>query len=301
MKKLKNSLKKRLAFIKKKREHYFEYNKLYNDFLSYEAFRLKIDLESFILRNYNEKLQVTYLQDVIRDFSLDKKSKSNIITVDKKYRIIKNHERLIEAIKNNEADIEISVDLDGRYNSGVPIDTLPVEELKVLEDIMNKTRHIYTAIIWEPAYNFLEDIIKEIKDVYQVIKVLDIKFENTQGLIDYANKVYEHNTRKEFVQTKVQRLIKGQNRVLMIYYDIGDPKIDKEGTAQEQVQELKNHIRKTFRDRIDDYIFDICYHSGVNHKEIEDIEDALKEAVKNPKNTINELENFNNTHWKNIN
>ena len=52
MKKLKESFKKRMAFIKQKKEHYLEYNKLYNDFLSYEAFRLKIDLESFILRNY---------------------------------------------------------------------------------------------------------------------------------------------------------------------------------------------------------------------------------------------------------
>lgn len=301
MKKLKKSLKKRLAFIKQKKEHYLEYNKLYNDFLSYEAFRLKIDLESFILRNYNEKLQTTYLQDVIKDFHLNKEPQSSIIKVDKKYRIISNHERAIEAIRNNEAEVEISVDLDGKFNNGVSIDTLTTDEFKVLEGIMNKTRHIYVAIVWEPAFQFLGDIINEIKNVYQVIDVLDVRFENKKELIAYANKVYECNTRKDFVQTKVERLVKGKNRVAMIYYDIGDPKIDKEGTAQEQIQELKNHIRRTFRDKIDDYIFDICYHSGVNHKEIRDIEDALKDTLKNPKNTINKLEDFNNSHWKNMN
>lgn len=287
--------------MKQKKEHYLEYNKLYNDFLSYEAFRLKIDLESLILRNYNEKLQVTYLQDVIKDFYLGKESKGNIVKVDKKYRIISNHERVIEAIKNNETEVEVSVDLDSEYNNGISIDTLTSKELKVLEEIMNKARHIYIAIVWEPAYKFLEDIIKEIKNVYQVINVLDVRFENAQGLTDYANKVYECNTKKEFIQTKVERLVKGRNRVLMIYYDIGDPKIDKEGTAQEQIQELKNHIRRTFRDKIDNYVFDICYHSGVNHKEITDIEDALEGAIKNSKNRINKLDNFNNSHWKNIN
>ena len=300
MKKLKKSLKKRLAFIKQKKEHYLEYNKLYNDFLSYEAFRLKIDLESFILRNYNEKLQVTYLQDVIKNYHLDKISASNIVRVDKKYRVIDNYERVIEAIKNNEPDIEIQVDLDSTYNSGVPIDTLTSKELKVLEEVMSRTRHIYSAIIWDPACNFLEDIVKEIKAVYQVIKVIDVRFENTQGLIDYANKVYECNTRKDFVQTKVERLIKGKSRVVMIYYDIGDPRIDKEGTAQEQVQELKNHIRRTFRDKVEDYIFDICYHSGVNHREVQDIEDALEAAIRNPKNKVSELAGFNDSHWKSI-
>lgn len=301
MKKLKKSFKKRFTYIKQKKEHYFEYNKIYSDFLSYEAFRLKIDLESFILRNYNENLQLTYLQDVIRDFSLEKKSVSNIIKVDKNYRIIANHERVIEAVKNNEAEVEIDIVLGGRLNKGVPIATLDAKKLKIFESIMEETKHIYTGIIWEPTFNFLENIIKEIKKVYQVIKVLEIEFENTQEFIDYLNKVYECNTRKDFVQTKINRLIKGKNKAVMVYYDVGDPKIDKSGTAQEQVQGLKNHIRRTFRNRMDNYIFDICYHSGVNHKEVKDIEDALKIALKNSKNTIRVLENFSDNHWKNLN
>jgi len=283
MRKLKKSLNKRLKALEEAKNYYFNYNKVYREIDNLKSIKIKIDLGTLFLRNYNEKDQEFYAVELLKRWSsrnFESEKDRGVIVVDQNFRILDNFEGVCKAFLSNEDEVEISIDFSREASEGTAISGLAKEEYQAFTELKKRCHSEAVSIVWAPAIKHIDEIKEEIEKDYPILKTYDISFENREAFVDYIKKIYEFDGTEEFIKIKAERLVKSEYRLLGIIYDIGDPVLDSVKGESVKVGNLKDHIRRSYRERVDNYIFDVVYHAAFSPEECLHLVKVLNDAEK---------------------
>jgi len=283
MKKLKKSLNKRLKALEEAKNYYFNYNKTYREINKLKSLKIKIDVETLFLRNYNEKTQEFYAVELLNKWNSgrfeDKKNK-DVVVVDRNFKILDNFEEVCRVFLSGKDEVEISIDFSKEVSEGTVISRLSKDEYNAFLDLKSRCHSEAVSIVWAPAIKHIDEIKGEIERDYPILKTYDISFEKKEDFVDYIKKIYEFDGTEEFIKIKAERLVKSEYRLLGIVYDIGDPVLDSVKGESTKVGYLKDHIRRNYRERVDNYIFDVVYHAAFSPEECLHLVKVLDDAEK---------------------
>ncbi|GLI55168.1 hypothetical protein PM10SUCC1_06830 [Propionigenium maris DSM 9537] len=283
MRKLKKSLNKRLKTLEEAKNYYFNYNKTYKEIENLKSLKIKIDLETLFLRNYNEKRQEFYSVELLnrwnsRNFERD--SEIGLVVVDRNFRILDNFEGVCTAFLLELDEIEISIDFSREVSEGTAIGDLSKDECRAFIELKNRCHSEAVSIVWAPAIKHIDEIKEEIEKNYPILKTYNIAFKDKDAFANYVKKIYEYDGTEEFIRIKTERLVKSEFRIIGIIYEIGDLQIDSKKGDSIKVGNLKDHIRRSYRERVDNYIFDVVYHAAFSREECLHLSEVLKDAEK---------------------
>ncbi len=283
MRKLKKSLNKRLKALEEAKNYYFNYNKTYKEIESLKSLKIKMDLGTLFLRNYSEKAQEFYSVKLLsrwnsRNFEKDREI--GVIPVDRNFRILDNFDGVCRAFLLGMDEVEISVDFSRDVLEGKAIASLSEDEKKAFIELKKRCHSEAVSIVWAPAIKHIDEIKGEVERDYPILKTYDISFDDRERFVDYIKKIYEFDGTEEFINIKAERLVKSEYRLIGIVYDIGDPVLDSIKGESIKVGNLKDHIRRSYRERVENYIFDVVYHAAFSPEECLHLVKVLEDAEK---------------------
>lgn len=283
MRKLKKSLNKRLKALGEAKNYYFNYNKTYREIESLKSLKIKMDLGTLFLRNYSEKDQKFYAVKLLnswssRNFEIDREV--GTVVVDRNFRILDNFDGVCRAFLLGADEVEISVDFSREVSEGVSIGDLSKDEHQAFVELKKRCHSEAVSIVWSPAIKHIDEIKGEIEEDYPILKTYEISFDDRERFVDYIKKIYEFDGTEEFIKIKADRLVKSEYKLIGIVYDIGDPVLDSVKGESIKVGKLKDHIRRSYRERVDNYIFDVVYHAAFSPEECLHLVRVLEEAEK---------------------
>lgn len=121
------------------------------------------------------------------------------------------------------------------------------------------------VIVWPPAIPLLDDIQEEIEKMYDVLnlEVIDIRSDGFQWFIQELYAVDYADQKK--INLKLERLSRPPHRIGVMTVRIKRPKMAVQDALNRvrctTVGDLKDGIRRKFREAIPDYVYDIIVHS----------------------------------------
>lgn len=114
----------------------------------------------------------------------------------------------------------------------------------------------FTAILWNTSYSLASEIIPLIPNIE---KRVSLKIEDISDFIHHVYKLDKRCSHSIVLPPKIDRLSAESSRdFYLLKFKIANPTFTN-GVCNEAV-ELKEHIRKKFRDRIPNYIKDLVVH-----------------------------------------
>lgn len=142
---------------------------------------------------------------------------------------------------------------------------------------------IFAGILWGPAIKYN----KEINDIFDKYSRPVFSFGLNLGEYydDFVYDIYQNeDTARWKIDKKVEHMRNSPNKdVKVIFFDIDTSKTyfhEKKGySVFSNVEHMKEEVRSTYKDKIDDYFFDIIFHLTDNHKELDYTAEVLKNYI----------------------
>ncbi len=142
---------------------------------------------------------------------------------------------------------------------------------------------IFAGILWGPAVKYN----KEINDIFDKYSQPVFSFGLNLGEYydDFVYDIYQNeDTAKWKIDKKVEHMRSSPNKdVKVVFFDIDTSKTyfhEKKGySVFSNVEHMKEEVRSTYKDKIDDYFFDIIFHLTDNHKELDYTAEVLKDYI----------------------
>ena len=233
---------------------------------------------------YKNPLKV--FQELIKSFNSNGLDINYPLLVNNDMHIVDGAHRLACALYFNEPFIAIKInkklDFSNYGLNWFKKNNFSSEELNLIIQKKKQifiTNHLYFEIIlWPPVSQYFNEIEKYIKDKYTVYSSKDYK--GISEFNTFIKALYKIDDIKDW---KVDLKIKGMSAypkdIRVIKIEIPEPKFRKKENGQiisEKVETLKNQIRESYKQKLDNYFHDIIIHIGDNYSHSKQSQNLLK-------------------------
>jgi len=253
------------------------------------GFDLYCKMQNLRVRNGYGVLARKRFTDLIQSFEQNGYDENSEIIVDKELKLIDGAHRIALALCRDVKKVKIRIldkISDVQYDLKWFQARFSDKEVQLLiskyEQWSNRWRHSIKGVIWPSAIQYSDEILKEISQRYEINGYVDYDFPK-EIFEQFVRGIYHiDNIAKWKVETKIQHFIKTNNyriRMLDIGIPLPDFRIKGSGTTISQVGEkLKKDIRNKYKEKIDNYFYDIVFHTADNFYQSEYM-DALVKPV----------------------
>ncbi|MBK26605.1 MAG: hypothetical protein CME70_21575 [Halobacteriovorax sp.] len=155
--------------------------------------------------------------------------------------------------------------------------------IRFIWNIINFFRWPYidlAVILWPPAYEYFDDIVTDIKDIYPVLDERDFEIEDG-SMKKFMLELYaiDRATEKK-ISLKIDRLLVAPHKLRILKIRIRWPRMKSHCDFNSwvkcpKVNELKQVIRKKYTSKIKDYKYDVIIHSTETDSQIKEVEDLI--------------------------
>lgn len=122
------------------------------------------------------------------------------------------------------------------------------------------------GIIWNPAVQFEQEIIFDMKNKVNIIGYFDIDFQ--EYFKDFFYELYDDEEKwkrdKKYINVSLNNCV--NNKIIVIIYEFNPEKIEyhpqKKKDVYSDLNNLKIYIRRKYSEKISNYVFDNIFHSS---------------------------------------
>ena len=278
-----------------------------NEFGRYDIFVRLLAIEEYYNKNnigfalykkmQNLRVHPQYAQSAEKRFKLLIKSfeekgydETSEIIVDKNLKLLDGSHRIALAIYHNTPKVKIRIVdriTDIEYGLSWFKQYFTDEECKVLHDRQKKCSDTWSyfvkGIIWPSASSYFQKITDVINEKYEGSCFKDY-FMPKEIFIQFVRGVYHID---DIAQWKIESKIThfGDReiypvRVLDINMHYPDFRVKNTGTTiSQEGEKLKKIIRNNYKDKIENYFYDIIFHTADNYSQSEYINALLEQAI----------------------
>ena len=144
--------------------------------------------------------------------------------------------------------------------------------------------------LWPPAEKFFDEIMNDLSNTYEIIDFKDFEIEDRDQFESVIRQIYVvDGAREESIRLKVNRFtdqIREDGYIQRrIAFDIPTPNFRPRGSDGKpictQTEDLKKKYRTSYKDKVENYVYDVIIHIGDNFKqtcELEKLFSTLKES-----------------------
>ncbi len=128
------------------------------------------------------------------------------------------------------------------------------------------------GIIWNCAYEYSNQIIKDINDKTSVIGSISIDLGNKY--IDFVKDIYASEQMEEWkIEKKINYMLLNENRnITIIFFEFDNSEIEyhpfKKKNVFSKLENCKTFIREKYKPYVENYTFDIIFHATDNITEL---------------------------------
>lgn len=148
------------------------------------------------------------------------------------------------------------------------------EEINIIEnkrkEIFREKGIYFQIILWPPVNKYFDEIEEDISKNYKILKSYEINFVNQ---FDFKNFVYEIYESDDIEKWKIEKKLEGFKdydlKVKVIEIEIINPKFRKKDLnnhdISQEVEKIKKYYRNKYKNKLDNYFYDIVMHIGDNY------------------------------------
>ena len=147
------------------------------------------------------------------------------------------------------------------------------------------------GIVWNAAQQFSDDIIEDMKKMVCVLETFEMDL--SDNYFDFVKKIYlSENMEQWKIEKKILHMKTQTNeKISVIFFEFDESKMHyhpyKKKNVYSCLEECKTFIREKYKVLIDNYTFDIVFHSTDNLQELKNCYDLIKEYL------LEESKNYN--------
>ena len=159
------------------------------------------------------------------------------------------------------------------------------DELYTYTSRLNKMKEVWyqplVALIWPPAEALSNDIICEMKKQVRIDSVKECIIDSGK-MRDFVKKIYEtDDSLEKQIEDKIVRIQKEkESKVVIVEFRMDNPDfcIKRFGhTISKAGMNLKNMLREKYKERINDYVFDVVIHTTDNYAQSVAVRKVIEE------------------------
>lgn len=315
-KKIIKNFNKLLKKIKKLHNKICYFSNKFDDFQNFDDLRLYLSTEKLFLNNIDKKnlysrydLIVTYIgikgffENKIEAQNIYKKvynyedlkikisnfSKNNFIIVDKNDRVIEDIFSLAMHLYKESKEVFVRYDFQSKGEKKINILWLDYNFSKEEEKFI-KQEYAYirsnfypftNAIIWAPGIKYFSSIKAMLLKYCSIIAIKEIKFENKKELNLFLSMVYNNgNPIEKRVKLKYNRIKNEELKIIVLWLETNLTKMERNKNNSNlyfyDLAILKKKIRNIISLKVKNYVFDCIIHMSLNKKEVEELDQILK-------------------------
>ena len=150
-------------------------------------------------------------------------------------------------------------------------------------ELIKRCKVPFECIIWPPAQKYFDDITTELGNLYPIISYQDYEYKE-ETFSRLVNGIYHIDDIEAWKVLKKIEYMKSSTKkvVRVVKLDIDSPQFrlkGKTGGTLSQVGEYrKSYIRGEYKDKIDNYFYDIIIHIGDNFEQNEYVDKIFKQV-----------------------
>lgn len=154
---------------------------------------------------------------------------------------------------------------------------------KKANELIKRCKVPFECIIWSPAQNYFDDITNELGKMYPLISYQDYEYKE-ETFSRLVKGVYHIDDIEDWkVQKKIEYMQPTANKVVrVVKLDVDSPqfrlKAKTSGTLSQVGEYIKSYIRGKYKDKLDNYFYDIIIHIGDNFEQNEYVDKLFREA-----------------------
>ncbi len=214
------------------------------------------------------------------------------ISVGKNQELIDGSHRLAAALYFDEKLIPLKLNrykYDTVYGLGwFKENDFSKEELNRIEqkrkDIFYEKGIYFQVILWPPVQNYFEEITNSLALKYNMLDSYNIDFKDKDKFKEFTFSIYESD---DIADWKIEKKLSGfeqyQLKVKVIEIEIIDPRFRKKELnnhdISQEVELIKKMYRKIYKDKVENYFYDIIMHIGDNYYHTREIAKVLKRYI----------------------
>ena len=142
-----------------------------------------------------------------------------------------------------------------------------------------------TVLIWPPAAQYVEDIRGILEDQAEVLSQETVEIRSDQ-ITRMVTELYAVDfAGPEKVARKVERLARPPHRLEVLQVRLVRPRMTVQDALNrvrcETIGDIKDDIRRRYRDRVEDYVYDVIIHSTEADYQTEPVRRVLQKYATN--------------------
>ncbi len=162
-----------------------------------------------------------------------------------------------------------------------------IEERELIRNKANeliaKCKVPFECILWPSAEHLFENITKDLGEIYPIVSYKDYEFKDET----FSRLVYAIYNIDDIEKWKIQKKLECMNsccnkKIRVVKLDIDSPlfrlKASTCGTLSRVGEYIKSFIREKYKEKIDNYFYDIIIHIGDNFEQNEYVDKLFKQA-----------------------
>lgn len=140
-----------------------------------------------------------------------------------------------------------------------------------------------SGFLWAPSEPYWPNIIRKISSKYQITSIQKYKFHTYKELKIMVIRLYKHDnvSMTQIKNNKLKTFKKYPPVCIAFQIYISEPNISegKHDVIETDVMNLKKKIRKKYKSKIEDYIFDVIIHISDNTKQTKFVDNIINKAI----------------------
>jgi len=213
----------------------------------------------------------------------------SLMSVDKNQTLIDGSHRVATALyfdikllplKLNRYKCDTIYGLEWFENKDFSSDEMSLIEQK-RKEIFYKKGIYFQIILWSPVQKYFDEIESNIEEKYNVLNSYDISFDDKSSFKDFVFGVYESDDIDDW---KIEKKLTGFNNfnlnIRVIEVEITNPRFRRKGLnnhdISQEVEAIKKEYRTKYKNKVDNYFYDIIMHVGDNYHHTREIAKVLK-------------------------
>ena len=178
---------------------------------------------------------------------------------------------------------DVSYGLDWFVKAGFTPDELNTILCKYAELKEKTTRQaVIICVLWPPVYPFFNEICESLNQQYELKKYTDYNY-SEEDFKETVRSVYKSDDIADWkIEWKIKHMLDFQPktvRVLEIYTDLPKFRLKRlnNNALSIEGEKIKREYRERYKDRIDNYVYDIILHTGDNYIQSQMILDFFRQ------------------------
>jgi hypothetical protein len=211
------------------------------------------------------------------------------ISISKNQELIDGSHRLATALYFNEKLIPLKLNRY-KYDTSYGLEwfkekDFTKDELNLIEqkrkDIFYEKGVYFQIILWPPIQSYFEEIKNSLKLKYNLLDSYEIEFDDKEKFKEFTFGMYESDDIDEWkIEKKLSGFEQHHLKIKVIEIGIINPKFRKKELnnhdISQEVEAIKKLYRNLYKDKVENYFYDIIMHIGDNYHHTREIAKVLK-------------------------